>query len=240
VNDDSNLYFSLDVEANGPIPGSNSLLSFGLAAFTLDGPVRRTGERPTTFGANLEMLHSSVGDSETMEWWNKHPEAYAQTRVDPEFPGPAIKRAVTWIEEWCRELNAKPTCVCFPAAYDFMWWHWYALRFAEADPFGFKAFDIRTAASVVLGLPYEEASSKKYPRHWWPDGTQLRRGHSAVDDAIEQGHMFVGVMRQAQEQREGVRVALGIAKAALAGSYKDRVPMLQDLVQTLHRIGRQD
>ena len=62
------LYVSTDVEADGPIPGPNSMLSFGSAAYT--GGKELIG----TFSANLETLPGATADPNTAEWWtqNRH------------------------------------------------------------------------------------------------------------------------------------------------------------------------
>jgi hypothetical protein len=57
------IYVSTDVEADGPIPGPNSMLSFGSAAYT--GGKELTG----TFSANLETLPGATADPKTAEWW---------------------------------------------------------------------------------------------------------------------------------------------------------------------------
>ncbi len=44
------IYVSTDIETDGPIPGPNSMLSFGSAAFTAEGRLL------STFEANLEAL----------------------------------------------------------------------------------------------------------------------------------------------------------------------------------------
>ena len=44
------IYVSTDVEADGPIPGPHSMLSFGSAAFRQDKTL------VSTFSANLELL----------------------------------------------------------------------------------------------------------------------------------------------------------------------------------------
>ena len=237
------IYFSLDVEADGPIPGVNSLLSFGLAAFTEEGPVQFSEEAgPVTFGAHLYFLKGAVQDLDTMEWWRKQGDAYEKTRTNLMTPENAMKEAISWIEGWAKKLNRKPVCVAFPASYDFMWWHWYALRFAGRDPFGFQAFDCKTAAAITLGIGFREAAKKNFPKAWWASGqhTSLRHDHDAVNDAIEQGHMFVGIMKEAVDQRMGLRCALILAEKALAASYKERVPLLTEMIVELKRAMRKE
>ena len=50
------IYVSTDVEADGPIPGPHSMLSFGSAAFFPDKTLH------TTFSANLELLPGAAGE----------------------------------------------------------------------------------------------------------------------------------------------------------------------------------
>lgn len=61
------IYVSTDVEADGPIPGPHSMLSFGSAAFRADKT------RVTTFSANLETLPDASGHPATMRWWKTQP-----------------------------------------------------------------------------------------------------------------------------------------------------------------------
>lgn len=49
------VYVSTDVEADGPIPGPHSMLSFGSAAYTADKRLLQT------FSANLETLPGAQG-----------------------------------------------------------------------------------------------------------------------------------------------------------------------------------
>ena len=50
------IYVSTDVEADGPIPGIHSMLSFGSAAYLADKTLL------STFTANLETLPGAVAD----------------------------------------------------------------------------------------------------------------------------------------------------------------------------------
>ena len=70
------IYVSTDVEADGPIPGVNSLLSFGSAAYLADKTLI------DTFTANLETLPGAVADPSTMACWKQQPEAWEAARED--------------------------------------------------------------------------------------------------------------------------------------------------------------
>ena len=63
------VYVSIDVEADGPIPGPNSMLCFASAAFRADRSLMGT------FAAHLITLPGAQGDPKTMAWWGGQPEA---------------------------------------------------------------------------------------------------------------------------------------------------------------------
>ena len=56
------IYVDTDVETDGPILGSHSMLSLGSAAYLPDKTL------VSTFSANLELLPGASGDPRTMEW----------------------------------------------------------------------------------------------------------------------------------------------------------------------------
>jgi len=108
------IYVSTDVEADGPIPGPNSMLSFGSAAYT--GRKELIG----TFSANLETLPGATADPKTAEWWAQQPEAWAACRQEMEMPETAIGRYVLWL----KALPGKPVFVGYPAGFDFLFVYW--------------------------------------------------------------------------------------------------------------------
>ena len=81
------IYVSTDVEADGPIPGPNSMLSFGSAAYT--GGKELIG----TFSANLGTQPGATADPKTAEWWARQPEAWAACRQELEIPETAPTQA---------------------------------------------------------------------------------------------------------------------------------------------------
>ena len=104
------IYISTDVEADGPIPGPHSMLSFGSAAYLADKTL------VSTFSANLETLEGATGAPDTMAFWAKNPEAWEACRRDTEGPATVMPRYVAWLEA----LPGRPVFVGYPAAYDFM------------------------------------------------------------------------------------------------------------------------
>ena len=178
------VYVSMDVEADGPIPGSNSMLSLGAAAFEL-------GNRTplATFECNLYPLPEATPDPETMGWWAKQPAAWAYLQQNQQFPSEAMKA----LKAWLQALPGKPVFVGFPATYDFMFAYWYLARYTGVPVlFGYQGFDIKTAAAIKLGIPFKDSAKRNYPKQWFQGCP--KHTHKALDDAIGQGILFVNMM----------------------------------------------
>jgi len=74
------IYVSTDIEADGPIPGPYSMLSFGSAAYRPDKTL------VATYSANLVELPGASRNPDTMAWWEGQPEAWKACRTDPRPP----------------------------------------------------------------------------------------------------------------------------------------------------------
>jgi hypothetical protein len=182
------IYVSTDIEADGPIPGRYSMLSFASAAFDADGTMLGTHT------ANLLTLPDAIADPETTAWWERNPDAWRACRSDPRDPGEAMSAYRAWLEE----LPGKPVFVGYPAAYDFMFVHWYLVRFAGGSPFSHSALDLKSFAMAVLGTDFRGTAKRAMPREWF---SPAKHTHVALDDAIEQGELWFAMRRAARAGR---------------------------------------
>lgn len=175
------IYVSTDVEADGPIPGQNSMLSFGSAAYLADKKLIGT------FTANLELLPGAKGDPKTMDWWKTQPQAWEACRKDIKSPETAMKEYLAWL----KGLTGKPVFVGYPASYDFMFVYWYLMKFTGESPFSHSALDIKTYAMAMLKKGYRDSTKRNMPKDWFD---KLPHTHCALDDAIEQGALFCNML----------------------------------------------
>lgn len=187
----SELYFSVDIEADGPIPGPNSMLSFGCVALT------ETGEEVSSFEANLETLPGAQGDPDTMNWWATQPEAWQECRKNIEDPEVAVKNFVAWVKHSCGQ-KYKPVMVCMPSGFDFLFMYWYMIRFAGDSPFSFSCVDMRTYVMAMRKTGYKKTGKSYWPKRWFP---KLPHTHVAVEDAREQGLAFINMMKENNESK---------------------------------------
>lgn len=183
----SEIYVSTDVEADGPILGINSMLSFGSAAYLADKTL------VGTFSVNLELLPGASADSKTMRWWQSQPEAWQACRENIEPPELAMKNYLAWL----KTLPGIPVFVGYPAAYDFMFVYWYLIRFTGESPFSHSALDIKTLAMALMKTTYLQSTKKNMPKHWFD---KLPHTHRALDDALEQGALFCNMLAEIKRE----------------------------------------
>lgn len=188
------VYISVDVETDGPIPGQNSMLSIGAAAFLPDR--RMLG----TFSMNLVKLDGAVADPHTEEWWATQPEAWNACRKDIQDPSDVMVKFNVWVREMCATQGSdpllNPVFVGYPAGFDFLFVYWYLIKFVGLSPFSFSALDIKTYAMAIMDCGYRDVSKGSMRRFKEPG---LKHTHVAVDDAIEQGYLFLNLLKARRE-----------------------------------------
>lgn len=184
------VYFSADVETDGPIPGPFSILSFALVyAGTFDG---RRFTRPARFTQHFYRELRPISA-------NFQPEALEINRLDRERlcrEGQPPERAMTEAARWVSEVAAggKPVLVAYPLSFDWSWLYWYFIRFSQyGSPFSHsRCFDIKTAFAIKASIPVSEASRSRLLNWLRPNRPHT---HQALDDAIEQAEIFANVFQ---------------------------------------------
>ena len=179
----SEIYISTDVETDGPIPGPNSMLSLGSAAYTPNKALI------STFEANFELLPGAVGDLKTMAWWQSKPGAWKAHRENLQDPATAMRDYVSWIGT----LPGTPVFVGYPAGFDFLFVYWYLIKFTGQSPFSFSALDIKSFAMAQLKTDYRQSTKRNMPRRWFDKAPHT---HKVLDDAIEQGLLFCNMLKE--------------------------------------------
>lgn len=178
-------YFSVDVEADGPIPGPYSMLSFGIVyAGSFDG---RRYERPpdfaTGFYAELRPISDQFEPAALKVSGLERDRLLRQGRD----PAEAMATASTWIQGIAAGRTA--VLVAYPLSFDWMWLYWYFMRFCPTgSPFRHsRAFDIKTALAVKGRLPIARRNKSRLPPELRTDRPHT---HHALDDAAEQAEIF--------------------------------------------------
>jgi hypothetical protein len=179
---------SVDIEADGPIPGPYSMLSIGAAVagtqdadgFTPADPEERT------FYRELRPISAEFV-----------PEALAVSGLDRDrLTAQGAEPAVTLAEfsAWVKEVSAgaQPVMCGYPASYDWTFLYWYLIRFTGESPFGHSGcLDIKTLYATKAGLPLRAVAKGTMPRELL---SRRRHTHHSLDDAIEQAELLANLM----------------------------------------------
>lgn len=180
------LYVSIDIEVDGPCPGTHAMLSLGLA-WRLS-----PGEEVQTWQRNLFPL-TDCTDSRTMEWWMRRPEAWRAATENPMHPWKAMRD----LDEVMSSLSGQgrlPVFVAYPAGFDFSFLYYYVRRYLDSPPwFTFSCVDIKTLAWSHLGDGYRHATKRNMPSRWFEGAP--KHTHKASEDAHGQLILFENICK---------------------------------------------
>lgn len=189
------VYFSADVETDGPIPGPFSMLALALVqAGSFDGtrfsPADLTSE---PFYAELRPI------SEQYE-----AEALAVNGLDRDrllLEGRDSREVMTEAADWIRSRSGggSPVLVAYPLSFDWLWLYWYFVRFSHTgSPFNHsRCFDVKTAFAVKDRRPISRSGRNELRRVL--GNVERPHTHKAVDDAREQAEIFARLFSWKEE-----------------------------------------
>lgn len=151
-------FFVVDVEADGPIPGTYSMTEFGAVLV-------KPGLQQTFYGTCQPISSKWV------------PEAFAisgKTRQEVlNFPDPKITMRL--FANWISKVSkGRPVFVSDNVAFDWQFINWYFHTFVGSNPFGFSG---RRIADLYCGLQKDAYASWKHLR-------ETKHTHNPVDDAV--------------------------------------------------------
>ena len=181
MSQNNEIFISVDCEADGPIPGPYSMLSFAAVA------INKEGTQLGTFEVNLTELEGASQDPDTMEFWAKNPEAWEACRQNLQHPSIAMKDFRQWLERF-----HKPIMIEYPGGFDLMFLHWYMMKFTGNNPMSFTSIGMRAYAMGALACDFRDTYKKSLPRAWM---SKKRHSHIALDDALGQADLFINMSK---------------------------------------------
>ena len=167
------VYVSVDIEADGPLPGVHSMLSIGAA---------NVHDLSQTFYAELKPV------SDTFV-----PEALAVSGLDRaklakegQDPADAMAAFVRWV----KGLGGRPVFVSF-STWDWSVVYYYLIRYHGSSPFGHSSLDMKSYYMGKFATTWGDTAKRSIDR----DRPELLRNlgphtHNALDDAKEQAELF--------------------------------------------------
>src|SRR5579885_902504 len=185
---EGDVYFSADVETDGPIPGPFSILSFALVyAGSFDG---RRFQRPDDYEQRFYKELRPISNNFEPEALRVNGLDRARLCLHGEPPEKAMTEACRWVKSVAG--TAQPVLVAYPLSFDWSWLYWYFMRFsADGSPFAYSRWlAFQSKKNVKAGIPITEAGRSRID-----PSLRSRHAHThhAVDDAIEQAEIFAKV-----------------------------------------------
>jgi DNA polymerase III epsilon subunit-like protein len=167
-------YFSVDIEASGPIPGEYSMLSLGACRVDAPDDTFYCEFKPVSEGFVQAALDVSGFD-------------LAGLKVTGRESRDGMAEFRDWIERSTAERS--PVFVGFNAGFDWSFVNWYFHKFLGANPFGISALDIKAYYMGLSGCSWDETRSSSLPSILKSDEPG-RHAHNALSDAVHQAHIF--------------------------------------------------
>ena len=186
------LYFSFDIEADGPSPATNSMLGFALVVFDQDGNVLGTFER------NILPLDGHQQDPDTIQWFKlpQNIDAYNYLATNQVSAYDFIRDLVSFIGLYADQPKK---WIAAPSAYDWQWLNYYYFAFyppVAEMPFVKLAFKAECISSYFTQYTTMKKMTRDQSTQLWKDlAGECVHTHKALDDAMEQGIVFIRLMK---------------------------------------------
>lgn len=167
------VFVSVDVEADGPIPGDNSMISLGAVVI---------GKPDLTFYRELRPISERFV-----------PEALAVSGLDRDKlreegadPEATMQDFASFLED--ASPGRRPVFVAFNATFDWMFVNWYFIHFIGRNPFGIAGLDIKAYYMGALGKRrWADTTKGQFDKRFLSGAPHT---HNALDDAREQAEIF--------------------------------------------------
>lgn len=176
------------MEASGPVPGQYSLLSIGACV---------VGEDDKRFYVELKPISEEFTEQALVVAGLP----LDRLRREGEDPAAALAAFERWVTS-VTPADARPVFVAFNATFDWMFTHYYFVRFLGRDPFGFSALDIKAFYMGMMGTNWTGTSKSRMDRRFLPHRPHT---HNALEDAIWQAEAFERMLTYSGTEEEAGR-----------------------------------
>ena len=235
------LYFATDIESTGNCAADGSMISIGMVTYTdVQFDIGR-------FSVNISELPGAPRNPETMAFWAKHPEKWAETLVNQVDPEVAMQQLADFVEsqkalmerlqmigleklrktgEIFTPQSIDPVLVANPALFDGGFIFHYLWRFLGRSPFRHRCLDIRSYFAGMYGRPFLKSGKEQTPNAF--RRLDLPMTHNALDDALHHGWMHYSLIGEAKRrdryvtvnaQRQAVEVPMLLPRTPISTTY---------------------
>lgn len=165
-------YFSVDVEADGPIPGDYSMVSFGAVLIDPEGKLDKT------FYGKLKPISD--------DWIPAALAVSGHSRDETmgfEIPQVVMPDFRDWVKT---NSKGNPMLIADNNGFDWQFINWYFHHFVGENPFGFSSTNL---GSLYKGIVRNTAKNFKHLR-------KTKHTHNPVDDAKGNAEAFLTIIEK--------------------------------------------
>jgi DNA polymerase III epsilon subunit-like protein len=189
------LYISVDVEPDGHVPGTSSIVSLGACAAAIrdeDGSVVALDPDADANGFYAVLRPISERYVEKALRVTGFERAYLERDGRP--PAEAVPEFAAWIDGLAAEHDALPVLAAYPLGFVWHFTQYYLHEFAGRSPFGQSAhLDMKSAYAALTHSAVRDAIKRRMPSALL--GPKDSKTHHALDDARGHVDLLLGLLR---------------------------------------------
>jgi DNA polymerase III epsilon subunit-like protein len=188
LNHTPTVYFSVDVEASGPVPPEYNLVSIGAVEVRPSGTEHTIGRE---FYVELKPIFPGFRESSMA--------IHGISREHLETHGVESREAMQQFADWtksCLKEGERPVFVGHNVVFDWAYINFYFQHFGIENVFGYKAIDSKSLAMGVLGISWWD-SNKEFLLQMIPGLAGLgddESAHNALHDARFQARILIALL----------------------------------------------
>ena len=188
------LYISVDVEPDGHVPGTSSIVSLGACAAAIrddEGAIDRARPR-----ASEHVLRRAAPDHRPVRREGAARDGLRRATLerDGRPPEEALPEFAAWIDALAAEHDALPVLAAYPLGFVWHFTQYYLHEFAGRSPFGQSAhYDMKSAYAALANSAVRDAIKRRMPSALL--GPKDSKTHHALDDAKGHVDLLLGLLR---------------------------------------------
>lgn len=189
------LYLCVDVEPDGHVPGTSSIVSLGACAAAIrdeEGvvePLEAISEANSFYAVLRPISPRYVEKALRATGFDR-----AALERDGRPPQEALPEFASWVDRLAAEHDAQPVLAAYPLGFVWHFTQYYLHEFAGRSPFGQSAhYDMKSAYAALAGSAVRDAIKRRMPSALL--GPRDSKTHHALDDARGHVDLLVGLLR---------------------------------------------